>query len=51
MVDQLTGLMPYIKAEILEPVVVQGMPRDEAFKLIDGLADRILSKHKEIGIA
>jgi len=51
MVEQITGLMPYIKAEILDPVVVQGLPREEAFKLIDDLADRILAKHQEIGIA
>ncbi|MFC1766063.1 FprA family A-type flavoprotein [Planctomycetota bacterium] len=51
MVEQLTSLMPYIKAEFLDPVVVQGMPRDEAFVLVDKLADAILAKHQEIGIA
>ncbi len=51
MVEQITGLMPYIKAEILDPVVVQGLPREEAFQLIDNLADQILAKHQEIGIA
>ena len=50
MVEQLTGLMPNIKAEILEPVVVKGHPKDEDFKALDRLADEILAKHKELKI-
>jgi flavorubredoxin len=51
MVEQLTGIVSNLKAEIIEPVVIKGFPREEDFKAIDALADRILAKHKEIGIA
>ncbi|MFC1781318.1 FprA family A-type flavoprotein [Planctomycetota bacterium] len=50
MVEQITGLMPNIKAEILEPVVVKGHPKDEDFKALGRLADKILAKHKELEI-
>jgi flavorubredoxin len=51
MVEQLTGIVSNLKAEILEPVVIKGYPREEDFKALDALADKILAKHKEIGIA
>ena len=50
MVEQLTGMMPNIKAEILDPVVIKGYPKTDDFALLDKLADDILAKHKEIGI-
>jgi flavorubredoxin len=51
MVEQLTGLMPHIKAEILAPVIAKGNPKDEDFGALDGLADAILARHRELGIA
>jgi len=50
MVEQLTGMMTNLKAEILEPVVVKGYPKCDDFASLDRLADEILAKHKEIGI-
>ncbi len=50
MVEQLTALMPNLKAEILEPVVVKGHPKENDFVALDKLADNILAKHKEIKI-
>ena len=50
MVEQLTGLMPNLKVELLEPVVVKGVPGEEDFKALDRLADEIKNKHKEQGI-
>jgi flavorubredoxin len=50
MVEQLTGLMPNLKVELLEPVVVKGVPGEEEFKALDRLADEIKNKHKELGI-
>jgi flavorubredoxin len=47
MVEQITGMLTNLKAEILEPVLVKGHPKDEDFKSLDRLADDILSKHKE----
>lgn len=49
-VEQIKGLIPNIKAEILEPIVIKGFPKEENFKAIDRLADDILRKHREIGI-
>ncbi|MHA1238278.1 MAG: FprA family A-type flavoprotein [Candidatus Odinarchaeia archaeon] len=50
MVEQITGLLANLKAEILEPVVVKGYPREEDLKKLDTLADEILRKHEELGI-
>ena len=43
-------MMPNLKAEILEPVIVKGFPKDKDFSALDKLADEILKKHKELGI-
>jgi flavorubredoxin len=50
MVEQLTALMPNLKAEILEPVVIKGYPKEDDYAALDRLADDILSKHKELKI-
>ena len=50
MVEQLTALMPNLKAEILEPVVIKGHPKEDDYAALDRLADDILSKHKELKI-
>ncbi len=50
MVEQLTALIPNLKAEILEPVVVKGHPKENDFTALDKLADNILTKHKELKI-
>jgi len=50
MVEQLTALMPNLKVEILEPVVIKGHPKENDFVALDKLADNILTKHKELGI-
>jgi flavorubredoxin len=50
MPEQLTSLMPNIKAKILEPVVVKGLPKDKDFNALDRLADEIAAGHKELNI-
>lgn len=50
MVEQLTGIMSNLKAEILEPVLSKGEPKENDFAAIEKLADGIHAKHKEIGI-
>ncbi len=50
MVEQLTGLIPNLKVEVLEPVIAKGYPKDEDFSALDKLANSILAKHKELGI-
>ena len=49
-VEQLTGLLGNLKVDLIEPVVAKGHPKDEAYLALDALADRILAKHKGIGI-
>ncbi len=49
-VEQLTGLMPNLNVEILEPVLSKGAPKEADFAALDKLADEILAKHKNAGI-
>lgn len=51
MVEQLTGLMPNLKVEILMPVIAKGYPKNDDFMALDRLADEILDKHKELKIS
>lgn len=51
MVEQLTALLPNLKAEILEPVVIKGHPKKNDYAALERLADEILAKHKELKIA
>jgi len=47
MVQQLADLIPNLKVEILDPVVVKGYPGDKDFDALDKLAAIIADKHKE----
>ena len=51
MIEQLTAMLPNLKVELIEPVLVKGVPKDADFAALDNLAEKILAKHKEIGIA
>ena len=46
MVEQIKGLLPNLKIEMLEPVVIKGLPKDEDYKALDRLANEIVSRHK-----
>jgi flavorubredoxin len=50
-VEQLTGMIPNLKAEVLAPVLSKGFPREEDFQALDNLASTIATKHKERGFA
>ncbi len=50
-VEQLKGMIPNLKAEVLDPVIIKGLPRDEDFRALDTLARTIVNKHKEHGFA
>jgi flavorubredoxin len=50
MVEQLTGMLGNLKVEVIEPVVAKGLPKDEDFNALDGLAEKIAEKHRAIGI-
>jgi len=50
-VEHLTSLMPNLKVEMIEPVVVKGHPKGNDFAALEKLADNILEKHKRLKIA
>jgi len=50
MVEQLKGLIPNLKVELLTPVVAKGYPKDDDFAGLERLADEILAKHRELKI-
>jgi flavorubredoxin len=48
-VEQLVGILPNLKVELLEPVLIKGYPREADLKALDSLAEVITQKHKEHG--
>jgi len=48
-VEQLTGMIPNLKAEVLTPVLSKGFPTEEVFVALNNLASTIAKKHKEHG--
>jgi len=46
-VEQLAGMIPNLKAELLAPVFIKGLPKEADFKALDNLADTIAQRHKE----
>ena len=49
--EQIVGLLGNLKVENLQPVIAKGHPKDDDFMALDRLADEILAKHRELGIA
>jgi len=50
-VEQLAGMIPNLKVEILEPVLSKGFPKEADFKALDNLATTVAEKHKEYNFA
>ncbi|MBN2187085.1 MAG: FprA family A-type flavoprotein, partial [Dehalococcoidia bacterium] len=48
-VEQLVGMLPNLKVELLEPILCKGYPKEADFKALDNLAEIIAQKHKERG--
>lgn len=48
--EVLKSMMTHIKPELLEPVLVQGLPGEASIRDLNRLADDIARKHKEIGL-
>ncbi len=46
-VEQIAGLIPDLKVEMLESVLCKGLPREDDFRALDDLATIIAKKHKE----
>ena len=47
-VEQISGLIPNLKVEVLGTVLCKGLPRAEDFAALDSLADKIKEKHSEL---
>jgi flavorubredoxin len=50
-VEQLSGMIPNLKVEVLPPVYCKGLPKAQDLKALDALAEAIAQKHKERGFA
>ena len=48
-VEQLKGMISNLKAEVLDPIISKGLPREEDLKALDNLASTIAENHKEQG--
>lgn len=46
--EQIGGLIPNLKVEILDPVYCKGLPRAADFAALDRLADAIAQKHRDL---
>jgi flavorubredoxin len=51
MVETIQAMLPNLKVELLAPVVAKGHPKQPDFAALTSLADQILTKHNEAGIA
>lgn len=49
-VEQITGLLTNIKPEVVDTILIKGLPTEQDLKKIDELAQKIVSKHRELGI-
>ncbi|MFP3898619.1 MAG: FprA family A-type flavoprotein [Dehalococcoidia bacterium] len=50
-VEQLKGMIPKLKVEVLDPVISKGLSREKDYKALDILASTIADKHKASGFA
>ncbi len=48
MVEQLKSVIPNLKVNLFEPVLIKGLPREEDYKRLDTLIGEIKKKHEEI---
>ncbi|MGE5329620.1 MAG: FprA family A-type flavoprotein [Deltaproteobacteria bacterium] len=50
MTEIISSGLTNVKAEMVEPVVVKGYPKEDDFKALDKMADEIFNKHKQADI-
>jgi flavorubredoxin len=50
-VEQIAGMIPNLKVELLSPVYCQGAPKEAEYQALDNLAATIAQKHKENKLA
>ncbi|MHA1203034.1 MAG: FprA family A-type flavoprotein [Candidatus Heimdallarchaeaceae archaeon] len=50
-IDQVVSMVPRLKeVEIIDPVYIKGYPKEEDFKTLDAMAEKIVEKHKELNL-
>lgn len=49
-VQHIQGCLSAIKPEVIEPVMIKGIPKEDDRKKIEGLADEIFKKHEALNI-
>jgi flavorubredoxin len=50
-VEQIAAMIPNLKVEVLNPVLVKGYPKEADFQALDALAEDIAAKHRENGFS
>jgi flavorubredoxin len=50
-VEQLKGMIPNLKVEVLDPVISKGFPKEADFRALENLANMIAENHEERGFA
>jgi flavorubredoxin len=50
MVDVIKGAMSGLKVEFLSPIICKGLPKPADLEALDGLAESVFQKHKELGL-
>jgi flavorubredoxin len=49
-VEQIAGLIPNLKVEVLDPILCKGYPQEADLVALDRLADSIVEKHRGLGL-
>lgn len=49
-IEVLSGMIPFLKVEVLDPVTCKGLPREKDLRAVDDLAAKIAQKHRDIGL-
>ncbi len=47
-VDQLKEIVSNLNVELLQPVLIKGLPKEEDYRTLDALADEIAEKHEKL---
>jgi flavorubredoxin len=48
--ETIVKMLDHVKVEVLEPVMVKGLPDEVTMQALDRLAEDILKKHKEMNV-
>jgi flavorubredoxin len=49
-VEQIAGLIPNLKVEVIDPVICRGYPRQEDLDALEALAETVASRHRALGL-